>query len=168
MNSKLIVATTVLVMAFGAAQVEKAQAENRNNVGCGLGSQVFKGQSGTVQQSAAVTTNGTSSNQTFGITFGTSGCTKDGVVDPPQQAAAFTSDNLDKLARDTARGEGESLKSLAELMGIAEQDQHVFFQISQRNFSTIFSSENTTADEVLVAWYRVMAGNEVLRRYARI
>jgi hypothetical protein len=168
MNSKLVAATAVLVMAFGAVQIDKAQAENKNNVGCGLGSQIFKGQRGTIQQSAAVTTNGTSSNQTFGISFGTSGCTKDGVVDPPQQAAAYTSGNLDKLAGDAARGEGESLKSLAELMVIAEQDQQVFFQISQRNFSTIFSSENTTADEVLVAWYRVMAGNEVLRRYARI
>ena len=162
MNSKLIAATAVLAAAFGAAQIEKAQAENKNNVGCGLGSQIFKGRA-TIEQSAAVTTNGTSSNQTFGISFGTSGCTKDGVVDPPQQAAAYTSGNLDKLASDAARGEGESLKSLAELMGIAEQDQHVFFQTSQRNFSTIFSSENTTADEVLVAWYRVMAGDEVLR-----
>ena len=164
MNSKVIAATAVLAIAFGAAQIEKALAENKNNVGCGLGSQIFNGQRGTIQQSAAVTTNGTSSNQTFGISFGTSGCTKDGVVDPPQQAAAYTSGNLDKLASDAARGEGESLKSLAELMGIAEQDQHVFFQISQRNFSTIFSSENTTADEVLVAWYRVMAVDEVLGR----
>jgi Protein of unknown function (DUF3015) len=161
MKYKLLAATAVVIMAFGTAQ-----AENKNNVGCGFGSEIFKGQSGTVQQSVAVTTNGTSSNQTFGITSGTSGCTSDGVVDPPQQAAAFTGANLDKLALDTARGEGESLKSLAELMGIEEQDQHVFFQTSQRNFSTIFASENTTADAVLVAWYRVMAADEVLHRYA--
>src|SRR5262245_42447591 len=108
MKCKLLAGTAVLIMAFGTAH-----AEHKNNDGCGLGSQIFKGQSGTVQQSVAVTTNGTSSNQTFGITSGTSGCTTDGVVDPPQQAAAFTGANLDKLARDTARGEGESLKSLA-------------------------------------------------------
>ena len=41
MNSKLVAATAVLVMAFGAAQIDKAQAENKNNVGCGLGSQIF-------------------------------------------------------------------------------------------------------------------------------
>ena len=163
MKYKLLAGTAALFIALGTAQA----AENRNNVGCGLGSEIFRGQSGTVQQSVAVTTNGTSSNQTFGITSGTSGCTKDGVVDPPQQAAAFTDANLDKLARDTARGEGESLQSLAELMGIEEQDQPVFFQSSQRNFSTIFASENTTSNEVLVAWYRVMATDKVLYRYAR-
>jgi Protein of unknown function (DUF3015) len=162
MKYKLLAGSAALIIAFGTAQ-----AENKNNVGCGLGSQIFKGQSGTVQQSAAVTTNGTSSNQTFGITTGTLGCTKDGVVDPPQRADAFTGANLDKLARDTARGEGESLASLADLMGIEEQDQPVFFQTSQRNFSTIFASENTTAHDVLLAWYRVMAGDEVLHRYVR-
>jgi hypothetical protein len=161
MNYKLLAGPSVLIIAFATAH-----AENKNNVGCGLGSQIFKGQSGTEQQSVAVTTNGTSSNQTFGISSGTSGCTKDGVVDPPQQAAAFTGDNLDKLARDTARGEGESLKSLAELMGIKEPDQPVFFQTSQRNFSTIFASENTTANDVLVRWYRVMAADKVLHQYA--
>ena len=161
MRYKLLAAIAVAIMAFGTAQ-----AENKNNSGCGLGTTLFKGQTGTGSQSLAVTTNGTSSNQTFGITSGTSGCAKDGVVDPPQEAAAFTGANLGNLARDAARGEGESLESLAELMGIEEQDKQVFFQTTQRNFSTIFASENATANDVLVAWYRVMAEDEVLSRYA--
>lgn len=162
MKCKLLAVTAVAIMVFGTAQ-----AQNQNNAGCGLGSVLFEGQSGTAPQSLAVTTNGTSSNQTFAITSGTLGCTKDGVVDPPQEASAFTGANLNKLALDAARGEGESLESLAELMGIEEQDKPVFFQASQRNFSTIFAPENATADEVLVAWYRVMAEDEVLSRYVR-
>ncbi len=164
MTYKLLAVTAVAIMALGTAQAQ----EHKNNVGCGLGSVVFEGQSGTAQQSLAVTTNGTSSNQTFAITSGTSGCTKDGVVDPPAQTAAFTDANLTTLARDAARGEGESLASLAELMGIEEQHKYVFFQTTQRNFSTIFASENTTANDVLVAWYRVMAEDEVLNRYVSV
>ena len=52
-----------------------------DNVGqCGWGSKLMAGQSGVVPQVAAVTTNGTFGNQTFGITTGTSGCTQDGTV----------------------------------------------------------------------------------------
>jgi len=40
-----------------------------NNVGCGLGSTIFEGESGLVKQVLAVTTNGTSGNQTFGISI---------------------------------------------------------------------------------------------------
>ena len=143
-----------------------AQAANTNNVGCGLGTMAFKGQSGVGPQVMAVTTNGTSGNQTFGISFGTLGCSKNGVVDMPQAAAAFTASNMDSLARDTARGEGESLETLAEAIGVEEQDKAAFFVASKENFSTIFASENTTAGDVLSAWYGVMAEDEVLKRYA--
>lgn len=160
MKRILIAAVAVAALTVGAAH-----AANTNNAGCGLGTIVFKGQSGLAPQILAVTTNGTSGNQTFGITTGTLGCTKNGVVDPPQMAAAFTGSNIDRLARDAARGEGESLESLAELIGIDEQDKPAFFAASKENFSTIFASENTTAKDVLEAWYAVMAEDEVLQRY---
>jgi opacity protein-like surface antigen len=161
MKRILFAAVAVAALTTGAAH-----AANTNNVGCGLGTMAFKGQSGLGPQVMAVTTNGTSGNQTFGITSGTLGCTKNGVVDPPQAAAAFTASNIDNLARDAARGEGESLESLAETMGVEEQDKPAFFAMSKDNFSTIFASENDTAGDVLNAWYGVMAGDEVLKRYA--
>ncbi len=160
MKRILFAAVAVVALTTGAAQ-----AANTNNVGCGLGTMAFKGQSGIGPQVMAVTTNGTSGNQTFGISTGTLGCTKNGVVDPPQAAAAFTASNIDNLARDTARGEGETLASLAEAIGVEEQDKPAFFAMSKDNFSTIFASENTTAGDVLETWYSVMAEDEVLQRY---
>lgn len=160
MKRLLITAVAAVALTAGAAH-----AANNNNAGCGLGTIAFQGQSGTGPQIMAVTTNGTSGNQTFAISTGTLGCTKNGVVDPPQMAAAFTGSNIDSLARDAARGGGESLESLAELIGIAEQDKPAFFLASKENFSTIFASENTTAKDVLEAWYAVMAEDEVLQRY---
>ena len=50
------------------------------DVGCGLGSMLWAGQSGVVPKILAATTNGTSGNQTFGITTGTLGCQADGVI----------------------------------------------------------------------------------------
>jgi len=161
MRIRLLTAAAVLAMS-----VAVAHAENKNNTGCGLGTMVFKGQTGKPAEILAVTTNGTSGNQTFAISSGTSGCTNDGVVDPPQAAAAFIDANLDKLARDASRGEGESLESLAELMGIQEQDKQIFFKVTKHNFSTVFASPDTTANDVLIAWYRIMSEDEVLSRYA--
>ncbi len=50
-----------------------AFAAGENNVGCGLGSAIWAGQKGIAPQILAATTNGTSANQTFGITSGTLG-----------------------------------------------------------------------------------------------
>ncbi|MDH3700626.1 MAG: DUF3015 domain-containing protein [Alphaproteobacteria bacterium] len=163
MKHALIAVAAVALMAAGAAQ-----AENKNNSGCGLGTVAFKGQTGLAPQVMAVTTNGSSGNQTFAISTGTSGCTKNGVVDPPKRVAAFTGSNIDKLARDAARGQGESLESLAALMGIDEMHKPAFYRTSQRNFGTIFPSENVTADSVLKAWYGVMSQDKMLSRYAGV
>lgn len=161
MKRILIAAAAAAALTAGAAQ-----AANTNNVGCGLGTMVFEGKTGVVSQVLAATTNGTSGNQTFGISTGTLGCSKNGVVDPPVAAAVYTASNIDNLARDAARGEGETLESLAEVIGIEEQDKSAFFVASKENFSTIFASENTTAEDVLAAWYGVMAEDEALQHYA--
>lgn len=152
--------------AVAAMTVGTAHAANTNNVGCGLGTLVFEGKTGVAPQIMAITTNGTVSNQLFGITFGTVGCTKNGVIDPPQAASVYTASNIDGLARDAARGDGEAIESLAEVIGVEEQDKAAFFAMSKENFTTIFASENTTAEDVLAAWYGVMAEDEVLQRYA--
>lgn len=138
----------------------------QENTGCGLGSMVFDGQSGVVPQVLAVTTNGTSGNQTFGISSGTLGCTQDGVVQSTQKLSMFTGSNMDKLARDMSVGQGESLETMAGLMGIAEEDKASFFAVSQQNFDKIFSSDDVTAEQVLASLNEVMAQDEKLARYA--
>ena len=163
MKYSLIAVSAAALLAFGTAH-----AENKNNTGCGLGTQVFAGKTGKVYEIMAVTTNGTSGNQTFAITTGTSGCTQNGVIDPPSQVAAFTGSNIDKLARDAARGEGESLESLASLIGIAEKDRPAFYKMSQQNFATIFPSENIKAGEVIKTWYGMMAQDKALSRYVSV
>lgn len=138
-----------------------------DNVGqCGWGSKLMEGNEGIVPQVLAVTTNGTSGNQTFGITSGTSGCTQDGVVRSSWKTAMFIDGNMNKLARDTAAGQGESLSSLANLLGVTDGDKQVFYSAMQSNFSEIFVSEATTSQEVRDALRGVLARNEALAKYS--
>ncbi|HER62408.1 MAG TPA: DUF3015 domain-containing protein [Desulfobacteraceae bacterium] len=158
---KFITASFILsAMAMSSAHAAP------NNVGCGLGSMVFEGKSGIPEQVLAATTNGTFGNQTFGISSGTLGCAKDGVVQKYAAADAFTGANMEKLARDMSVGEGEALETMAELMGIADEHKASFFQASKDNFSKIFSSENVTSEQVLTSLNDVMASDQVLSQYA--
>lgn len=144
-----------------------AQNASADNVGgCGWGSKLFDGQKGVFPQILAVTTNGTSGNQTFGISSGTSGCTQDGVVSSRWKTAAFIDSNMNKLAQDISRGEGETIDSLGHLAGVQAEDKAKFAVALKDNFGKIFSSENVTSADVAGSIRGVLASDETLARYA--
>jgi hypothetical protein len=86
------------------------------DVGCGWGTMVWAGQSGVVPKILAATTNGTSYNQTFGITSGTAGCQADGVITSGARLSMFMGTNSERLARDMSVGKGETLESFSQLI----------------------------------------------------
>lgn len=139
-----------------------------NNVGCGVGSIIFKGQSGVAPQVLAVTTNGTLGNQTFGISSGTLGCATDGVVDNPAKVSMFIDTNMDKLAQDMSVGGGEALNSLADLIGIEDTAKARFFSMTKAHFSEIVSSDHIAAQDVITALNRLLAADQDLAIYARL
>lgn len=157
MKKFIIVGICIIAPALVSAQ----------NVGkCGWGSKLFDGQKGIAPQVLAVTTNGTSGNQTFAISTGTSGCTQDGVVQSNWRTAAFIDSNMNKLARDMSRGEGEALDSLAFLLDVEATDKEQFNQTLKENFTTIFSSEVVTTDLVRNNIVAVLHASESLSQYA--
>lgn len=158
MNKKLLA-----VAALSALWVSSVQAEN---VGCGLGSMAFEGQSGIAPQVLAATTNGTSGNQTFGISSGTLGCTQDGVVRSSVTLSMYTGSHMDAIARDMSVGEGESLDVLAELMGIKAEDRGAFKVALQQNYGSIFASADVTAEEVIANIDATLRQDADLSRYA--
>lgn len=153
---KKIVLAAVLAVGSTAAFADR-------DVGCGIGSQVWAGQSGKVPKILAGTTNGLFANQLFGITFGTLGCSGTGTV--TAQAVTFTNENAETLARDMAVGQGESLNVLAELLNIKAQDKARFFAVSKQNFSEIYSAQNQDSLQVLASLQSVMAKDNVLKAY---
>lgn len=137
----------IAIAALSLLPLTNAMADQ--DIGCGLGSMVFAGQEGKVVKVLGATTNGTSGNQTFGITFGTLGCDGTGTVSSSAKLALFIDGNMDNLARDMSKGEGDTLATLAEVWGVSAQDKAAFNELVQENFVNVFTSENVTSQAVL-------------------
>ena len=117
------------------------------NTGCGLGSMIIKNQNSTMLQAIAATTNGTSGNQTFGITSGTSNCNKPNDFVSNDKLNKFVEENMDELALDISAGHGETLSTVAKLMNV---ENNVEFSAKlQSNFTNIYSNENVTSATVI-------------------
>ena len=117
------------------------------NTGCGLGSLIIKNQNTVVLQVLAATTNGTSFNQTFCITSGTSNCDKPSNFVSNDKLNKFVSENMDELAMDISAGQGETLTTVAKLMNV--EDTKAFSSKLQANFTNIYTSENVTSANVI-------------------
>ena len=147
--------TLVASLMLGAAVMVSAPAYAIDSTGCGLGSMAWRGQSGILPQVAAVTTNGTFGTQTFGITFGTSGCDPNGRVTGGTQkmVLAFLENNLEQFAMDAAAGQGETLTTLA---GIMNMDEKTVAEKSYQHFAVLFPNENVDAVDVTLRFYQIM------------
>ncbi len=124
-------------------------AVDQKNTGCGLGSLAFEGQNGLLSQTLAATTNGIFGNQTFGITSGTSNCEQYKSFTYNEKVDTFVADNMDNLARDIARGQGEYVNTLAVLMEIPNAKKAAFRSQLQAHFSDIYTSDQVTYSEVV-------------------
>lgn len=154
----------ITVLSLAVAFPMSAMAAD-NVGGCGVGSLVFKGQSGVVPQVLAVTTNGSTGNQTFGITSGTLGCTQDGMVKSNMASTMFIESNKGQLARDMSVGSGETLASLSHLLGVEAQDKAAFNRLAKDNVARIFTTESVATEQVIVALRDVLASDATLSRY---
>ena len=161
MSKKLLCALVIAAMPVAAF------AAGENNVGsCGWGSKVFDGQKGIAPQVLAATTNGTSGNQTFGVTSGTSGCTQDGAVKSTWKTAMFIDGNKEKLARDMSIGEGETLASLATVMGVSDAHKAEFYRLTKANFNKIYPSADASTDQIRIALIQVLSTDKDLSQYS--
>jgi len=137
----LVICTMTCSLAHAAAP--------RDNCGCGLGTIIFKNNDGLISQTAAATTNGILGNQTFGISSGTLDCNQPAEFYASERLHKFMASNMDSVAKDIARGNGESLDTLAELMQVPDGKRGAFNTQLQKNFDRIFTSANVTETEVI-------------------
>ena len=82
-----------IVLIFAAPSVF-AQAAGGNE--CGWGNALFKGQSGKASHILALTTNGSTGNNTFGVTSGTNGCSGSGTIQYGGKSMADVSEVMDE------------------------------------------------------------------------
>lgn len=124
---KKILLGLVLTLALTSAFAKHGPA------GCGLGSVVLKGKKGVFWNVLAATTNGTSGNQTFGMSTGTLGCKNTGKA--KVSAVSFVEANFVALSNDVARGQGSTLSAYIQLIEAKNVDTTKL----QSNFKTIFT-----------------------------
>jgi Protein of unknown function (DUF3015) len=138
------ISATIAMSLCGAFALTAAtaKADGYGTAGCGLGSIVFGNKPGIVQV-LAVTTNYTGI-QTFAISSGTSNC-KDSAPSLVN-AKAFIQANREAIAKDVARGQGETISSLTTLAGCGS-DKAVGAQL-QQDFKQIFPTEKVTDVQV--------------------
>lgn len=121
------------IIAIASVFAASTFAAGYGSAGCGLGSVVLGSEEGFVQIFAA-TTNGTSGNQTFGITSGTSNCTSAGIAVNDMQQEYFAEANFESLQQEMAQGHGENLSTFAALFG---QDEAQFSSLVRDNYDSI-------------------------------
>ena len=131
----------VLSIAICFISCSIAFATTKSNCGCGVGTMIFEQNDGLVFQVLAATTNGCFGNQTFGVTSGTLGCEKPATFAKRERLNKFVAGNMDNLARDIAKGQGEFIETLVELMEVPVEKRTETYSLLQSNFSNIYTSK---------------------------
>lgn len=78
----------------------------------------------------------------------------------------FIDNNMDNLARDMSRGEGEVLSTLTILWGMSEEGETIFNDLVQENLEDVFISENITSKELLTNLNTLVLNNRNLAKYS--
>jgi len=155
---KLIAGSVLLISSSAVLAVAPGGPD------CGWGNLLFDGQSGIGPHFAASTTNGTSGNNTFGMTSGTNGCSTGGTL--TYGGSSMVSNMMDEFSEDVARGHGDALNAVATSMGVEKADRELFAKVAHDNFNSIFPHENVTALEVTASLNTLMKANSRLAKYA--
>lgn len=147
----LLLATLLIVAPLSAAKAD-------NDIGCGVGTMIFEGQSGPVQKILASWTNGITF-QSVSITFGLLNCgSLNDTITASAQTRHFAAIHLDALARDAAIGRGESLDALAVLLEV--DDPAAFGEFTRTHYDALFPSTATTSEDLLVSLDQLMRADD--------
>lgn len=128
------------------AMVCAATSVYAGNSGVGFGTALFGNKQGKVWEVLAVTTNGTSGSSTFAITSGTSGY-KEGITVGMNDVEIYVAKNMDSLATDIARGDGEYVNTLAMMLEV--KDVNSFKSKLKVNFDKIYPTTGVTSKQVV-------------------
>ena len=143
-----------MILMLGSLAMAKPYGE----AGCGLGSVIFGNEAGSNQIFASIT-NYVLGDQTFGISSGTSNCVDDGKVASGKEVPMYIEVNKLALAKDAARGQGETLAGLSQIMGCKEQA--TLGTALKGNYESLFDSK-TPANEITDGIITIIKNNESL------
>ncbi len=140
--------------------------------GCGPGSMLIGDKSKGSQMLAAVIddglflnyivpeTNGIQSIKLFAITTGTSNCEDDGISMNEEEQNHFVEANYEEILVEAAKGEGDNIAALSNLMGCNESVTPLFIEKTQEQYSDIFSQESS--HDVVISLDAMIQDNDEL------
>ena len=151
------------------AKPSSAKLNPDSGPGCGLGKMAwaqYKQQKNIVPQILMGITNQwlPPFNQSFGISYETSGCTNDEKLWAEEKATMFAGINFENLSQDMAQGQGEHLASLATLLGVPAEQQAEFFAMTQERYTSLIQSGEASPVALVKALHEVMAAHPVLAK----
>lgn len=164
MRTRLFLVSILTIVCLQAG-IATAAPNPDNGPGCGLGKLAwsdYKHPKNIAPQVMMATTNGTFGSQTFGISFGTSGCTNDGQVMAAHKSDVFVASTFEILSQDIARGQGEHLASLATMMGVPVEQQPAFFSLVQDRYRTLVERGEDSPLAVIKAIQEAAGGHPVV------
>ena len=159
------VVLALALASVGQVGIAMAYGNPDNGPGCGLGKLAwsdYEHQKNIAPQVMMATTNGTFGSQTFGISFGTSGCTNDGQVMAARKTDMFVASTFESLSEDLARGQGEHLASLAMMMGVTVEHQPAFFSLAQDRYRILMERGEDSPLAVIKAIQEAAVENPLL------
>jgi len=169
---KWIIAFSALAASLLLLLPSGVTAKSYSLAGCGPGSVIMGSKPGIMQTSAA-TTNGTGAQMGYAsinfqftaILLGTSNCNSNGVIKAELEQKAYVAYNMENLQKDIAKGNGESVNSLAYLMGCSIESMPEFAEVTKENHNVIFEGEKgSESDWVLYRIKTVVSENETLNK----
>ena len=135
-------------VALPAMLSSNAMAQGYGTAGCGLGSSVVGGGDG-FGQVFAFTTNHTGfyiiNFQMTSIIMEMANCNASGVAEAQARQEQYMLSNMSQIEKDMAKGGGESLEGLSELMGCEASAQQEFASTSQKSYSAVFAKPGAVA-----------------------
>ena len=134
---KLIIALMALVATTSLFAADTSS-------GCGMGYEIAPKQS-LVSSSTRSLVNATFSNS-IAMTLGTSGCAKHSIVKNDAKGIHFAEANMNVLALEMARGNGEFVAGFASVYGC--NNTEAFGSMVQSNYETVLPSANTSGVEL--------------------
>lgn len=89
-------------------------------------------------------------------TTGRSWWNEDGLVKKEERLNAFVALNYENLKQDMARGQGEYVATLSNLLGVPEDHQAEFSAFTRDRYEVLVTGEGTSPREMLAALEREM------------
>lgn len=160
-NSLFILISLVLTFSVSShaagGKEKKAFSREYGMAGCGLGSVIIGKKGGQI---FASTTNDLSLNQMIGITAGSLNCMDQASSEVASQVDTFILANRSQIQGDIAKGNGETVSTLATVLGCEKQSSQVGVEL-KNNYEVIFS-DGAYTNEITDSIISVIKNNKEL------